>query len=273
MAATLFSSTIVTGGRTAFRAFSTTSSSRASILFQLGALSNSRETQHFNKMSKLQRFEHSPHLKLIKTSEIDPYPVPIERLLQNAPATRAEPQPAATANTVFKRIHTGPAWDARALAVGRALLADTRRQRTRMMRLVERARKREARTSRLLAEHRTALAKERQKTKEEMRSAGFLILLSVATATGLAMWTFWPAAERARDSGDVGRRIAEKARASMPFPPITSAREVVAGAGAVPVTATVTGEATVAPATVLKEEISAKPASRWDWRGLFWRQQ
>ncbi|PPJ52280.1 hypothetical protein CBER1_10271 [Cercospora berteroae] len=272
MAASLFSSTIATSRQNATRTFSTTSSSRASILFQLGALSNSRETQHFNKISKLQRFEHSPNLKLIKTSEIDPYPVPIERLLQNAPPTRGETKIAAVANTTaFKRAAVGPAWDSRALAVGRALLADTRRQRGRMARLVERARKREVRASRLLAEHVAALKNERQRMREEMRSAGFLILLSVGAATGLAMWTFWPA-ERARDSGDLGRRIAEKARASIPLPPITSAKEVVAGAGAVPVTATVTGEATVAPATVFKEEVVAKPASSWSWRSLFWRQ-
>ena len=48
----------------------------ASILFALSALSNSRETQHFNKATRLSRVEHSPALKLIKTSEVDPYPLP-----------------------------------------------------------------------------------------------------------------------------------------------------------------------------------------------------
>lgn len=46
---------------------------QASILFALSALSNSRETQHFNKATKLSRVEHSPALKLIQTSEVDPF--------------------------------------------------------------------------------------------------------------------------------------------------------------------------------------------------------
>lgn len=45
----------------------------ASLLFALSALSNSRETQHFNKATKLSRVEHSPALKLIQTSEVDPF--------------------------------------------------------------------------------------------------------------------------------------------------------------------------------------------------------
>lgn len=41
--------------------------------FALGKLSNARETQHFNRASKLSRVEHSPPLKLIQTSEVDPF--------------------------------------------------------------------------------------------------------------------------------------------------------------------------------------------------------
>lgn len=48
----------------------------ASVLFALSALSNSRETQHFNKATKLSRVEHSPALKLIQTSEVDPFAPP-----------------------------------------------------------------------------------------------------------------------------------------------------------------------------------------------------
>ncbi|KAM3415132.1 hypothetical protein BST61_g10257 [Cercospora zeina] len=59
MAATLFSASFTTSRQNAARAFSTTSSPRASILFQLGALSNSRETQHLNKISKLQRTDRT----------------------------------------------------------------------------------------------------------------------------------------------------------------------------------------------------------------------
>lgn len=57
--------------RQQYRAFSTTPSPHASPLFALHALSNSRETQHLNKLSRLDRTEHSPNLKLIKSSEVD----------------------------------------------------------------------------------------------------------------------------------------------------------------------------------------------------------
>lgn len=173
--------------RHATRAFSTSGGARASILFQLGALSNARETQHFNKISNLDRYEHSPNLKLIKTSEIDPYPVPIERFLHNATFTEAEPQ--FEAGVAFSRATDFLAWDAKALAAGRAILADTTRERSQLARLMQRTRRRETRQSLLLQEHVDALANERQRTREEIRSAGFLILLSVATATGFAMWT------------------------------------------------------------------------------------
>ena len=48
----------------------------SSPLFHLAALSNSRETQHFNKATRLSRVEHSPALKLIQTSEVDPFVSP-----------------------------------------------------------------------------------------------------------------------------------------------------------------------------------------------------
>ncbi|KAI5357334.1 hypothetical protein Slin14017_G123430 [Septoria linicola] len=262
----------LSGKHYAVKAFSTASIPRASILFQLGALSNSRETQHFNKISKLNRYDHSPNLKLIKSSEIDPYPVPIERLLQNAPPTRADSS--TTGQSTFRRADTGPAWDAKALAVGRAVLADTQLQRSRMSRLVGRAKRREIRATQSLAEKVAALAHERRRMREEMRSAGYLIFLSVATATGFAMWTFWPA-DRAREGADIGRKIAEKARASIPLPsitPITPAKEIIAGAGAVPAVAAVTGEPTVAPAVVLREEAVCIPAFQWSWRSLFWKE-
>ena len=268
MAILLFGSTSP-ASRHAARAFSTSGGARASILFQLGALSNARETQHFNKISKLDRYEHSPNLKLIKTSEIDPYPVPIEKLLHNAPPTETEPQ--LQAGATFRRATDALAWDAKALAAGRAILADTARERSQLARLMQRTRRRETRQSLLLQEHIDALAKERQRMREEMRSAGFLILLSVATATGFAMWTFWPA-KPAADSAEIGRRIAEKAKASIPLPAISPANEVVAGAGAVPTTAVVTGEPTIAPALVLTEQPTARPATAWTWRNLFWRQ-
>lgn len=210
--------------RNATRNFSTSGGARASILFQLAALSNARETQHFNKRSKLDRYEHSPNLKLIKTSEIDPYPVPtsnVEKLLQNGTTPPPVSSSSSTAKPAFKKSHdvVVPAWDNKALAAGRAILADSARQRSQVARVVRRLRRRESRATRILQEQLDALAKERQRMREEMRSAGFLILLSVATATGFAAWTFWPTRPGVVDSAvadadaDAGRRIAGQANA------------------------------------------------------------
>lgn len=48
-------------------------SSGTSPLFALQALANSRETQHFNKASRLSRVDHSPNLEIIRSSEVDPF--------------------------------------------------------------------------------------------------------------------------------------------------------------------------------------------------------
>lgn len=264
------------------RAFSLSSTSKASVLFALGALSNSRETQHFNKLSRLERFEHSPNLKLIKTSEIDPFPVPIERLLQNAPTSSLTQQVAIVRSAFRRRQEVGTIWDRKALQAGRAILAQTATERGRLARTVARLRQREGRQNTAIREQLAALEQERKKMSEEMRSAGFLILLSIGVATGIGMWTFWPVKEGARDSAEMGRRIAEKARRSIPLPAVstpgaavpttsvsTSEAVVAAGAGAVPASAVVTGEPTVAPAVVLEE--SVKPAAGWTWRSLLWK--
>src|ERR1700761_1328608 len=98
------------------RGLHTTSAPRASILFALGALSNSRETQHFNKISRLPRVEHSPPLKLIKTGEVDPFSL-------TAPA-KATP-----AHRRHDTVSPLRVWNDRALQIGRALLADEERRR------------------------------------------------------------------------------------------------------------------------------------------------
>ncbi|KAK0258560.1 hypothetical protein LTS09_006819 [Friedmanniomyces endolithicus] len=94
--ATLSRTATLTITTTTPRTFSTTPPRPASILFALNALSNSRETQHFAKLSHLPRTEHSPPLNLIKTSEVDAYPlpspppaVPLIRLPGTVPRTAA----------------------------------------------------------------------------------------------------------------------------------------------------------------------------------------
>lgn len=274
--------------RNATRSFSTGGGARASILFQLAALSNARETQHFNKRSKLDRYEHSPNLKLIKTSEIDPYPVPTsngEKLLQNG---TTPPVSSSTAKQpAFKKSHdvVVPAWDSKALAAGRAILADSARQRSQVARLIRRLRRRESRGTRILQEQLEALAKERQRMREEMRSAGFLILLSVATATGFAAWTFWPnkpvvdSAAAADADADAGRRIVGQANAVAITPlysPAGTSSTVATGLDSgVSTTAAMQGPDTAVPTPLLpKERPTVQPASTsWTWRNLFWKHQ
>lgn len=274
--------------RNATRNFSTSGGARASILFQLAALSNARETQHFNKRSKLDRYEHSPNLKLIKTSEIDPYPVPtsnVEKGLQNG-TTLPPVSSSSTAKPAFKRSHdvVVPAWNSKALAAGRAILADSARQRSQVARVVRRLRRRESRASRILQEQLDALAKERQRMREEMKSAGFLILLSGATATGFAAWTFWPNKPGVVDSADAdaGRRIAGQANAvaitPLYSPAGTTSRNASVATGVDSggsTTAATQGPDTAVPTPLLpKERPTVQPASTsWTWRKLFWKHQ
>lgn len=272
--------------RNATRSFSTSGGARASILFQLAALSNARETQHFNKRSKLDRYEHSPNLKLIKTSEIDPYPVPtsnVEKLLQNG----TPPVSSSSSKPAFKRSHdvVVAAWDNKALAAGRAILADSARQRNQVARVVRRLRRRESRATRILQEQLDALAKERQRMREEMKSAGFLILLSVATATGFAAWTFWPSKPGVVDSGaaDAGRRIVQEQANDVAITPLysragTSSTNTSVATGlesGVSTTAATKGADTAVPTPLLlKERPTVQPASiSWTWRNLFWKHQ
>lgn len=276
--------------RNATRNFSTSSGARASILFQLAALSNARETQHFNKRSKLDRYEHSPNLKLIKTSEIDPYPVPtsnVEKLLQNATPPVSSSSSSSTAKPAFKKSHNVvvPAWDSKALAAGRAILADSARQRSQVARVVRRLRRRESRATRILQEQLEALAKERQRMREEMKSAGFLILLSVATATGFAAWTFWPTRPGVVDGAadaDAGRRIAGQANAVAIMPLYSPAGTTSTNASVatgldsgVSTTAAMQGPDTAVPTPLLpKERPTVQPApTLWTWRNLFWKHQ
>ncbi|KAK4615570.1 hypothetical protein CLAFUW4_10605 [Fulvia fulva] len=250
--------------RSAGRSFSTTPPHHASILFALGALSNSRETQHFNNISRLDRVEHSPTLKLIKTSEIDPYPLP------------TPPQPAAPLPRHGSRATSAAAiWDSKALQAGRAILSDNARHLSRMARTIERTKRREMKMKHIRQSELAAWAQERQKMRAEQRSAGILILASVATATGLAMWRLWPeGGQAARDSGEMGRRIAERARRSIPLPATGSAAvPVAAGAAVAAESLPVTGVST--PIVPEMAAVAAEPARSWSWtvKNMLWKVQ
>lgn len=132
-----------------------------------------------------------------------------------------------------------------------------------------------------------ALAKERQRMREETRSAGFLILLSVATATGFAAWTFWPTKSVVVDSAadaadDAGRQIMEQANdvAITPVysPAGTSSTNASVATGldrGVSTTAATKGPDTAVPTSLLpKERATVQPAPiSWSWRNLFWKHQ
>jgi len=184
---------------TAARRFHASASSRASILFALNALSNSRETQHFNKISRLERVEHSPALKLIKTGEVD------------AVARRESTAPALSAPTASSNAHrrASPPWDHRALQVGRTILADNARALHRASRALDRAQAQVQLKERQMEADRMAWAGERRKLQRDIQAAGIWILVSVSVATGLAAWRYWPGAAEPKMKS---RLVADEAR-------------------------------------------------------------
>ncbi|TKA43166.1 hypothetical protein B0A54_06115 [Friedmanniomyces endolithicus] len=266
--ATLSRTATLTITTTTPRTFSTTPPRPASILFALNALSNSRETQHFAKLSHLPRTEHSPPLNLIKTSEVDAYPlpspppaVPLIRLPGTVPRTAA---------TV---------WDSRALATGRAILANHARHTTRLRHALRRSSARETRLLLLARRDTEAWQQEARRHHREMRAAGVWIVLSIGTATGLAMWRFWPA-RGVSDSGELGRRLAATARGSVELPVVGGSEAVGgymgSGVAAAPVAAVepvvVIGPA-VASSPPAATIAGVKPVKTSRWKILFWKQQ
>lgn len=121
--------------------------------------------------------------------------------------------------------------------------------------------------------------------REEMKSAGFLILLSVATATGFAAWTFWPTRPGVVDSAaadadaDAGRRIGQEQANDVAITPLysragTTSTNASVATGLVSTTAATKGPDTAVPTPLLpKERPTVQPASSWTWRNLFWKHQ
>ena len=245
------------------RSFHTATPCRASILFALGALSNSRETQHFNKLTRLPRVEHSPPLKLIKTSEVDPFPLP----------TPPKPAPRSDAWLIRSPKTALRVWDNRALQIGRVFLTEQARQTHRLRQALGRAKRRQARLDAMTKRDKLAWHQERLKLQREMRAAGTWILLLVGTATALATWRFWPETDHRTDSGALGRKIAARAAAAMPLPAAVSSESIVAIASPpVPLVVPVENEktASVQPNASV-ETIPATTGSSW-WKSLFWKQ-
>ncbi|KAK1083720.1 hypothetical protein LTR33_003095 [Friedmanniomyces endolithicus] len=270
---TAISRTTTTTTITSTRLFSTTPPLPASVLFALNALSNSRETQHFNKLSHLSRIEHSPPLKLIQTSEVDAYPLPAP-----PPAVPLIRLPGTVPSSAAK------VWDSRALATGRAILANHARQTARLRQALKRSSNREARHLLLAKRDKAAWQQEIRRHHREMRAAGVWIVLSIGTATGLAMWRFWPA-RGVVDSGELGRRLAATARGSVGLPVVGAgglggaivgsgvAGPEVAAAPVVAVEPVVVVEPAVASSPTAATVAGVKPVKTSRWKSLFWKQQ
>lgn len=163
------------------RAFSTTRQEHANILFALHALSNSRETQHFNRISRLDRVEHSPPLQLIKASEVDAFPIP-------APLS----QSAITTPLRKTREPSRSVLDDKALRIGKLILSEHARNLSRSQRALDSVKRQNAQAKDIGERERADWAKDKARLQRELRSAGGLIIAAVATATVLATWRFWP---------------------------------------------------------------------------------
>lgn len=239
------------------RAFHPAPSSCASVLFMLSALSNSRETQHLNKITKLPRLEHSPPLKLIKSSEIDPFPCPV----------RPSPAPPSFIRSIDGSRSARRLWDQKALQIGRVCLTDQARRTHRLTQALARAKRRELKHNALSRRERTAWQEERQRMRTDMRAAGMWIVLSIGTATALATWRFWPQRDATAQTSDMGRRIAAKAAAAMTLPAAVSIEPTMTAPVAVP-------QPPVKPveSVVSAPSPSSAPRQSW-WKGLFWAPQ
>ena len=99
---------------------------QANPFFALASLSNARETQHLTKISKLPRVEHSPSLKLIQASEVDPFDSNQRSIRSAADSTQTGFDK--VVRSIVTSSHPSDAAqdvnDLDALSVGRAILAE-----------------------------------------------------------------------------------------------------------------------------------------------------
>ena len=270
------------------RSLSTTTpkSASTSILFALSALSNSRETQHFNKITKLSRIEHSPPLQLIKSGEVDTYPLPDVPKRQQVFRSYATEPGRRRAATAF--------YNDRALKLGRAILSDHARQTHRLERALESAHRRSLKLEATVDKERQEWREQNRKMGNEMRIAGAWIVTSMGVATGLAMWRFWP--ENGSGAVDVGEKIRKKMERAYDVPAALSITKTAEAAAprmtatqTVPVVESAIGG--VAPPVITKSPNtsatqekslldslatsatpnSSKTESSW-WKSLFWKQ-
>jgi hypothetical protein len=249
--------TVATVKIKANRGLHSTPRSQASILFALQALSNSRETQHLNNISRLNRVEHSPSLKLIETSEVDPY-APAPQIVSK----RIEASGELRAVETRRREGTATFPPGRALALGQSLLHSHAQAIRRSEAALCRARQRLLRRSQISLEREAAWALERDSYKAELRSAGALIVVAVGIATAAITWRLGVEKAGARASSNAGAQPSISTLDAAPIvqsiPPISSSIAI----------ATMSQPTTQVPA--VKSEAERGTAVK-TWRGLLWK--
>ena len=241
------------------RPFHTSSSAKASVLFALGALSNSRETAHFNKISGLPRYEHSPPLKIIKTSEVDAHPLPTP----TRPAPPSSPWRLERSSTALQ------IWDEKALKIGRVFLSNQARQSNRLRHAMARMKRKQAVQDALVKRERLSWQQERSRLQNDLRAAVIWILASIGVATALAAWRFFPGVAEPRTPADLGRKIAARASTAMPLPAAVTSEKTTTLPASPPVAAASGGTELVHAISV---STSKDTKSSW-LKGLFWKQQ
>lgn len=163
------------------RGFTSTIPARGSPLFALAALSNSRESQHFRKITRLSQIEHSTPLQFIRSSEgLDPAVTPIgaksPRGLANGRASKRRSH--ATAPRIALTTI-----DANALSIGRTLIANHAQRVQRLQRLLKQM-------DVVRAKESAAWTARSGKLERENRTAIGFMLTAIGVATTLALWRF-----------------------------------------------------------------------------------
>ncbi|KJX94319.1 hypothetical protein TI39_contig4202g00005 [Zymoseptoria brevis] len=265
------------------RSFSTTLRAPASLLFALGQLSNTRETQHFAKRSKLDHVEHSPPLQLIRSSEVDPF-APAKKVK----ATKAAGTRAASIKQEFERNMAQSDGAHAAPLTGLRMNLDTSPSHARLASAMQELTARLERSGRDIQDLEKGLATVQKELGSLVKTFGIFMFLLVGGVTGVAMWNFWPQEKSGRTGAELGKKVAERTRAAMPLPAagLLGRKDVgvqtgvgATGAGL----AEVMGEAAVLPVAdgavsaqhaVLSGQGGQSTQGEWKWyRNLFWKQR
>lgn len=187
--------------------FHTSTARHATPFLQLAALSQSREAQHFSKVSGLSIVQHSPALQLMKSSEVDPF----ERV-KTAKATTPLGQ-------AVKPIISHQD-DAAAIAIGRTILKDHATQVAVLQNALKLAQEQNVKAEEVLRSRKEAWNTERRQLEDQSAHAGTVVLAAVVVATVCATWRFWP--DKTAKVADAPIAVAETSMLEVPQPRLTA---------------------------------------------------